>query len=601
MANTDRRPPSRIFVSYRRQDAPGYIHALIGPLRKHFGDDRVFRDTDDIAPGVDFVKAIEHELKTCSVQLVVIGREWLTAQDPILKTRRLDDPADYLRLEVATALANEHVLVIPVLVEHATMPTAGDLPPDLKPLSRRNATELFDNRWDEDVKYLIERLDRALKVREWLDLGWASLKANDFASAINLADKALALAPDDANALELRAAAVSQQESRRAQELTTEAVPGGGGTVLRFTAAGMVVLTAALGVWQFSGRAGRAVQPDPQQLSGVVLLPDPSTVPPATTNNEASTDPPAGETPPAASGGTAAPGSAAAQPGASGSGTTPTAAPKATPRPPTAPGPGSSGGGATVVKSPPTPKGPDQSERTPDTNETIRLRRLETLRENALGLYRKGRMPQALAVLTEGLEIDSGDAVLRSLSDEMLNNAASAAQRAQQDATNAGAMSEAVNQFNQGVAKSAEGEKLRNANRPHAIESYWAAANAFSAAVTQAGQVKTAKRDIAGVLERLRLGYVGQNSNAIREVYPAAPTNLILRSVKNCSKLNLTFGTMHIELLSNGQAQAEVSSVYGCQPKAGRSQQPSQPVADTFRLERRDQSWVIVNWLIPLG
>ncbi|HMJ85364.1 MAG TPA: hypothetical protein VK504_19415, partial [Vicinamibacterales bacterium] len=166
----------------------------------------------------------------------------------------------------------------------------------------------------------------------------------------------------------------------------------------------------------------------------------------------------------------------------------------------------------------------------------------------------------------------------------------------------AGAAIEAPTPFNQGSSKVAEAAKLIDANRPdQAIEAYGAAKSAFAAATTQARQVTGAKSEIVNVLKRFQSGYIQKDPHLIREVYPAADTDKIFRSLKDCSKLNLTFGEIRIDLLSNGQAQADVASVYGCQPKTGQSKQSSITVSDTFRLARRDGSWVIVSWLIPLG
>ena len=139
---------SRIFISYRREDSSGHVLALLPSLRSHFGADRIFKDTDNIPPGADFLKFIKSELESCSVLLAIIGREWLTIQDPRLKRRRLDNPDDFLRVEVATALKNERIRVIPVLIERAPMPAAQDLPSDLAELSFRNAVELSDGRWN---------------------------------------------------------------------------------------------------------------------------------------------------------------------------------------------------------------------------------------------------------------------------------------------------------------------------------------------------------------------------------------------------------------------------------------------------------------------
>jgi tetratricopeptide (TPR) repeat protein len=151
---------ARIFISYRREDSSGHVLALLPALRREFGD-RIFKDTDNIPPGEDFVKFIKNELQTCSVMLAIIGKDWLTAQDPRLKTRRLDSPDDFLRVELSTALRSDRIRVIPVLIERATMPASMDLPADIAGLAQRNALELSDVRWDSDVQLLIQAIQRA--------------------------------------------------------------------------------------------------------------------------------------------------------------------------------------------------------------------------------------------------------------------------------------------------------------------------------------------------------------------------------------------------------------------------------------------------------
>jgi tetratricopeptide (TPR) repeat protein len=161
MAEVSRAAVSRIFISYRRDDSIAHVNGLFLPLREHFGKDRIFKDTDNIPPGKDFRKVIEKQLRSCSVLLAVIGKNWLTAQRPKTTLRRLDDPNDYLRVEVATALGDEGVLVIPILVGQATMPAPEELPPDLAPLSYLNAFELRDSRWESDIKLLIDAIEHA--------------------------------------------------------------------------------------------------------------------------------------------------------------------------------------------------------------------------------------------------------------------------------------------------------------------------------------------------------------------------------------------------------------------------------------------------------
>jgi hypothetical protein len=155
-------PSARIFVNYRREDASGYAGRLYEWLSDRFGRDRVFRDINTIEPGADFVAAIENGVASCEVVLVVIGRQWLgCASDG---RRRLENPNDYVRLEIASALAG-NVHVIPVLVEGAGMPREHELPDDLKPLARRQAFEVSETRWEFDVGRLIDTLEERFERR----------------------------------------------------------------------------------------------------------------------------------------------------------------------------------------------------------------------------------------------------------------------------------------------------------------------------------------------------------------------------------------------------------------------------------------------------
>jgi hypothetical protein len=147
----------KIFISYRRDDSAGYAGRLFDYLTSRFGTQHVFMDIDAIEPGEDFRQAIENAVGTCDVVLVMIGRQWVNVTDP-QGSRRLDDPGDWVRAEVATALRNKKV-VIPVLVHGASMPRVHELPDDLKDLAYRNAIELSDKRFPYDTKQLIERIE----------------------------------------------------------------------------------------------------------------------------------------------------------------------------------------------------------------------------------------------------------------------------------------------------------------------------------------------------------------------------------------------------------------------------------------------------------
>jgi hypothetical protein len=146
-----------IFISYRRDDTEGEAGRLFDDLTREFGSNSVFMDVAGIRPGVDFVQAIEQNVADCGVLLAIIGPVWATITSASGQ-RRLDDPNDFVALEIASALKRE-VPVIPVLVHGAKMPSQDQLPESLKSFSHRNSVELSHARWPSDVQLLIEALN----------------------------------------------------------------------------------------------------------------------------------------------------------------------------------------------------------------------------------------------------------------------------------------------------------------------------------------------------------------------------------------------------------------------------------------------------------
>lgn len=147
---------SAIFISYRRDDTSGYAGRVFDRLSRHFGPDRVYRDVDTIGAGEDFVEAIRHKIQQSDVLLVLIGKHWLTATDDEGHWRLADDK-DFVRVEIATALERK-IRVIPVLLGDAAMPKAKDLPAALAALAQRNAFEIRDTSFDQDIAQLIHVL-----------------------------------------------------------------------------------------------------------------------------------------------------------------------------------------------------------------------------------------------------------------------------------------------------------------------------------------------------------------------------------------------------------------------------------------------------------
>jgi len=151
-----------IFISYRRSDSAPHAGRLHDRLCDYFGPDKVFMDVDDIKPGADFVSLIGEKVASCDALIAVIGRGWLMRDE--YGKPRLDDPTDFVRLEVEHAL-RRGILLIPALVEGAEMPRAEDLPAPLSELSQRQAVELSDKDFQRGVDKIIAVLEKLPALR----------------------------------------------------------------------------------------------------------------------------------------------------------------------------------------------------------------------------------------------------------------------------------------------------------------------------------------------------------------------------------------------------------------------------------------------------
>lgn len=152
----------KIFINYRRDDAlasAGRLHDRLVPV---FGRTNLFLDVDHIPAGVDFVQHLEEQVAACDVFLAVIGPSWLEAKDETGR-RRLDNPGDFVVVEITAALARD-IRLIPVLLDGARMPRPEDLPDALKPLARRNAVEVRNTQFGRDADGLIAKIKGALEV-----------------------------------------------------------------------------------------------------------------------------------------------------------------------------------------------------------------------------------------------------------------------------------------------------------------------------------------------------------------------------------------------------------------------------------------------------
>jgi len=128
-----------IAISYRREDSLPTAGRLYDRLQAKFGKKNVFMDFDSIPPGADFRQHIKQMIERSNLVIAIIGPDWLGEQPDA--SRRIDNPADFVRLEISYAL-ERGIPVIPVLVNNTPMPPPEKLPQEIEGLAFRNAVTL---------------------------------------------------------------------------------------------------------------------------------------------------------------------------------------------------------------------------------------------------------------------------------------------------------------------------------------------------------------------------------------------------------------------------------------------------------------------------
>lgn len=152
-------PGALVFISYRREDSTDVTGRIYDRLSAHFGKPGIYKDVDSIPLGVDFRAHLADAVGQCRVLLAVIGKGW-PATDMATMQRRLDDPRDFVRIEIEAALQRD-IPIIPVLVQGAAMPDPEQLPDSLRPLAYRHAVPV---RHDPDFHQDVGRLIRGIEL-----------------------------------------------------------------------------------------------------------------------------------------------------------------------------------------------------------------------------------------------------------------------------------------------------------------------------------------------------------------------------------------------------------------------------------------------------
>jgi hypothetical protein len=147
--------PPLIFINYRATDERAAFD-IDAELTRRLGDGAVFRD-GKMTVGTAFAEELIARASTCPVMISIIGVRWENAYG----SRPLDDPADWVRREIATAF-RDNVHVTPVLVGARPRPVAAELPDDIRRIAHLQALHLPAGHTGDDVRRLVETLLRTV-------------------------------------------------------------------------------------------------------------------------------------------------------------------------------------------------------------------------------------------------------------------------------------------------------------------------------------------------------------------------------------------------------------------------------------------------------
>lgn len=175
LTHASKRMSIRVFIGYRRDDSAGHAGRLHDRLESEFGRDLLFMDVDAIPLGSEFTRVLADALAKCDIFLAIIGPNWIHARDESGQ-RRLENPGDYVRMEIAAALRRK-IPVIPVLLNNTPMPRAEHLPDDLKSLALRHGLAVRHESFHSDVDKLVSTIRRYSSIGDLVAQGRLEIDA----------------------------------------------------------------------------------------------------------------------------------------------------------------------------------------------------------------------------------------------------------------------------------------------------------------------------------------------------------------------------------------------------------------------------------------
>jgi hypothetical protein len=154
----------KIFVSYRRDDAPGDARSIYERLGRSFGEGNVFMDVDQLLAGQRFDRELDKALAECDVLIAVIAARWMD----LLSDYAQQGKRDYVRDEIAAALQRD-IIIIPVMMGREAnmppLPLAEELPENIRDLVLYQKHNIAHESFGRDAAHLIAALQSLLHER----------------------------------------------------------------------------------------------------------------------------------------------------------------------------------------------------------------------------------------------------------------------------------------------------------------------------------------------------------------------------------------------------------------------------------------------------
>jgi TPR repeat protein len=154
----------KIFISYRRDDAPGDARGLCERLEREFGKTNVFMDVNKLLAGQRFDHVLDEALSQCEVLIAVIGPRWME----LLPEQARPGRRDFVREEIAAALKRK-IIVIPVLTGREGymphLPNPDTLPDDIRDLVMHEKHNIEHENFDRDAAQLTTEIKAVLRNR----------------------------------------------------------------------------------------------------------------------------------------------------------------------------------------------------------------------------------------------------------------------------------------------------------------------------------------------------------------------------------------------------------------------------------------------------